>query len=181
MSLKALEGATTSMCAAHDPTWGRIPGQVYVSYIKEIYADVKKCEFPTGDATHTVRMTASGKYSGTDATVEIRQCGYVTGAGTYNFQGTATPVFGNSSGSPHSIAVVCNAVGWMQGSQQIVYSNTLHGTKFYNENFNVPAGYPFITLILYQYVYLSVQPGRPTANYYTEYKTDFANFRIRKA
>lgn len=181
ISLGDLRGTATSMCVDHYPTWNVGITNVIQGFKEWNYGKDYFVISPSNDTTKDVRIGVTGHISDTDATCELVQCGYCDG-GTYNLTGHFKSEFASSSGgSPFSVAVVVNTTGWLRGSQQIVFNRTesdRNGLTI-NQNFSIPAGYPYLSLALYQFVYL--HPSHPyRANYHYPYESDFTDVRVRK-
>jgi hypothetical protein len=181
ISLVELKGTATSMCVDHYPTWNVGIINVIQGFKEWRNGRDYFVTSPSNDTTKDVRIGVTGYISDTDATCELRQCGYCD-AGTYNLTGHFKQDLSSSSGgSPFSVSVVVNATGWLRGSQQVVFNRTTSDRNglTINQNFNIPAGYPYLTLAIYQFVYL--HPNHPyRANYWYPYYTDFTNVRVRK-
>ena len=176
MSLAAMGNTTTAMCAViggytdlpRYPYKGtpETNGMTHDHHVKGVSGY---------DITEAVEVMCAGKYSETDATCELIYPGYVT-PGTYRLKGTASR---GSSVAPWSISIVINTNNFLSGSQMVLYNLTSYGSKAINDAFVVPAGYPYLTCIVYQFVYLHPSHGG-TANYYTPYYSTFADMRVKK-
>ena len=176
ISLGELKGATTSMCAAHSWAYGATIANVYTSYVKEQNSNRRDVTFPTATGrTEQAILLCSCNTANVDAFTEIRYPGYCE-AGTYNINGRAQLTGVNQSASaPWNVVVVCNTTGWLQGGQSLVYNKEGSVTTDINDNFVVPAGYSYITVICYQLVRIS-----DGARYDTDYNSAFTNMRVRK-
>ena len=187
ISLRELQGATTSMCAVHSAGWtdgttGRLDmPNAYTGY-KE-FTRGKNPSLTSSDTTKTIKMGVEGYIQDNDATCELVQNGYITEAGTYNFWGQFQQKVGEGkdSRSPWSVAIVCNSSWWLSGSQQVAMSivDFSYDVKTVNQNFNIPAGYPYVSTIIYQFVYNHPNHGQG-AGYYTPCYTHFTDCRLRK-
>lgn len=176
ISLGELKGATTSMCAAHSWAYGATIANVYTSYVKEQNTNRRDVTFPTANGkTEQVILLGSVNTAGVDGFVEIRYPGYCD-AGTYNINGRAQLTgINQSSAAPWNVVVVCNTAGWLQGGQILSFNKEGSVITDINDNFVVPAGYPYITVICYQLVRISAG-----ARYNTDYNSAFTNMRVRK-
>jgi len=181
IKMSDLRGTTTSMCVDHYSQWNAYPTNVTQGFREYSNGKDYSITSPSNDTTKDVRIEVTGYISETDATCELMQGGYCD-SGTYNITGYFKSDFNSSGGgSPFSVAVVVNSTGWLRGSQQIPFHRTdsdRNGLTI-NQNFNIPSGYPYLTLVIYQFVYL--HPNHPyRGNYWTPYKTDFTDVRVRK-
>ena len=181
MNMDSLRGTATSMCVDHHPTWNTGITNVLTGFKEWTNGKDYFINSPSNDTTKDVKIGVTGYISETDATCELLQCGYCD-AGTYNLTGHFKQDSGSSSGgSPFSVSVVINSTSWLRGSQQIPYNRTdsdRNGLTM-NQNFTIPAGYPYLTLAIYQFVYLHPNHGY-RANYWTAYETVFTDVRLRK-
>ena len=181
MNMNSLRGTATSMCVDHHPTWNTGITNVIQGFKEYTNGTDYFINSPSNDTTKDVRIGVTGYISETDATCELLQCGYCD-AGTYNLNGYFKQDLGSSgSGAPFSISVVINSTSWLRGSQQIPFNHTEYNRNglTLNQNFSIPAGYPYLTLAIYQFVYL--HPNHPSrANYWTAYQSDFTDVRVRK-
>lgn len=182
ISLGDLRGACTSMCVSHNPTWNAVrPTSVLEGFKNVQNGTQNSITSPSNDTTKDFNITVAGHISGYDAICELRQCG-TCDAGTYNISGYVKSVVGASNQSPWSIAVVLNDYGWLQGNQHLAFALTHFDRNGYtlNTNFSVPAGWPYLTLVCYQFVYLHSSHGDSLANYWYPYETDFTDMRVKK-
>lgn len=181
ISLGDLRGTATSMCVDHYPSWNINPTNVIQGFKEYTNGRDYAITSPSNDTTKDVRIQVAGYISETDATCELMQAGYCD-AGTYNLTGHfKQDMTSSSGGSPFSISVVVNSTSWLRGSQQLPFNRTesdRNGLQI-NQNFTIPAGYPYLTVVIYQFVYL--HPNHPyRANYHYPYQTDFTDVRVRK-
>jgi hypothetical protein len=181
IQMSQLRGTATSMCVDHYPSWNINPTNVIQGFKEYTNGKDYSITSPSNDTTKDVRIGVTGYISETDATCELMQGGYCD-RGSYNLTGHFKSDFSSSSGgSPFSVSVVCNATSWLRGSQTLVFNQTESDRNglLINQSFNIPDGYPYLTLVVYQFVYL--HPNHPyRANYNTPYKTDFTDVRVRK-
>ena len=181
LSMSELKGTTTSMCTTHYPTWNVGINSPTVGFKEYMNGRNYVITSPSNDTTKDANLKIDGYISQTDAVCELAQVGYCD-RGSYNFYGQMLQDFSTgASVTPFSVAVVVNTTGWLRGSQQIVYNTIDYGRdlKTISANFNVPDGYPYLTLALYQFVYLHPNHGG-SANYHYPYQTTFTNCRVRK-
>lgn len=188
IGLRELNGATTSMCAVHNAAFHdgasgspSMPN-VYTGYKEFNYG--RNPSLTSSDTTKTIKMGVEGHILEYDATCELIQNGYISEAGTYNFYGQFEQKVGEGkdSSSPWSVSIVCNSSWWLSGSQYIAFNTTGYSRQVttINQNFNIPAGYPYVSTAIYQFVYNHPNHGIG-AGYYVPCYTHFTDCRLRKA
>ena len=180
IKLSELAGTVTAMPISIGPD-GYLPSNTWQGWPKE-YGNLRTGGIGTdvGDVSTSFYIGASRENIAADAAYECWLCGTVE-PGNHWIEGKITPEYGNVEGSPWGLAIVCWSGGWGRGASQMVWYENRTDSVNYGDAVRIPDGYPYLTLICYQYVYGSPQPDRPDpAPANTSFYTTFENVRLRK-
>lgn len=174
ISLGELQGSVTGMPLSLYPAWNATPTNTWQGWPKYTRARTYSAGSNSGDFTKDIWVGASRENNGTDAFTEVQMCGYAP-AGTYRMKIHCNSS-GNHADAPYSFSLACFSAGWMQGSVHVAYSDTYVGSYQYDQDIAVPAGYPYVSMICYQFV-LGHSGSAPSGTNYYSYFTDA---RLRK-
>jgi len=160
VSLKALGGTVTGMnsvSAGYD---------VLTNYHSRRYAYpgcwITQLSYGSRSFTpsnSTAQLGLSRNTSG-DAVIECRYHGWAPDAGLYNFKAKLNRNYSANGGAPHQIGLFASNTNWLGGNLWTIYLGADWASGFQDQytdySWNHPAGYGYISVVVYHKVFGTV-------------------------
>lgn len=152
VNLNSLRGTVTSMHQQIYGSYGDTDPQhmrkfgFKKTYLNPAQKDVRVL------GNFTTEISCTGNRNG-DVGIELLHHGYC-GSGAYNVAGTKLEGVGTSISDPASVNVIVASNGWLDGNVEYLLTEEINDRweEPVSKDFTVPAGKPYVTLVLRQLV-----------------------------